>query len=366
MTTIVLHGRLRREFGGPFVLQVCSAAEAARMLIAQVPGFRAALREGYYRIVYGPKAAVKRGRTMGGYEIGESDLTLRTGAEAIHFVPVAAGAGRGAGKTILGAVIAVVAVVAAVYTGGASLSALGGSIAGTGITYGSVALFGISMMVGGISQMLSPMPKAPNATETDKTNSYLLGGQLNIYEQGGPVPLVYGRYRVGTTLVSAGLDTAIIMGGGPVGTPAEGGSAGGDSLPTMETPGPVDTDRPTYGPIVLKPSASVVTGFRLYSISNGTLTKADGSQVAAGEVLTLDQGAAGLTFTGAGTVVDGYWPRPPRFTVQQMAGGSPYGGEATFGSTGSFISSSDGSVGGGSAVGAPDNDGGPGHSGGMW
>ena len=72
------------------------------------------------------------------------------------------------------------------------------------VSYGSIALFGASMMLSGISQMLSPTPKA---NLPDSKQSYLFSGPVNVTEQGGSVPLVYGRCWVGSTVISSGMDT---------------------------------------------------------------------------------------------------------------------------------------------------------------
>ncbi|MDL2280041.1 hypothetical protein LJC15_05215, partial [Desulfovibrio sp. OttesenSCG-928-G11] len=61
---------------------------------------------------------------------------------------------------------------------------------------------------GGIGMMLQPSVKNPNysASENpDQRASFFLGGQVNQSSQGGPVVLAYGRCRIGSTVVSAGL-----------------------------------------------------------------------------------------------------------------------------------------------------------------
>lgn len=208
MTLVVLHGRLRRDFHGPFDLAVSTAAEAIRSLCCQVRGFERALREGVYRVVVRPVNPARPGL---GVELGAEDLSLRLGSLALHVVPVVGGAKRGGiGKLILGTALIATAFVAAP-AAGAGAGVFGAALGETailGVTFGNIAMFGATMVLSGISQMLSPQPKAPKASETERTNSFLLGGQLNVYEQGGPIPLVYGRYRVGAVLVAAGLDTA--------------------------------------------------------------------------------------------------------------------------------------------------------------
>ncbi len=62
------------------------------------------------------------------------------------------------------------------------------------------------MMLGGIVQMLSPQP-AGLASKQDAENraSYAFGGVTNTTAQGNPVPLLYGRRRIGGAIISAGI-----------------------------------------------------------------------------------------------------------------------------------------------------------------
>jgi len=45
----------------------------------------------------------------------------------------------------------------------------------------------------------------PNRGAVERAESYLLSGPTNTSVQGIPVPLIYGRVRVGAVLASAGL-----------------------------------------------------------------------------------------------------------------------------------------------------------------
>ena len=51
-------------------------------------------------------------------------------------------------------------------------------------------MFGLSMALGGLSQLLTPTPKTGESGDKDK--SYIMSGLPNLYEQGNPVPLAYG------------------------------------------------------------------------------------------------------------------------------------------------------------------------------
>lgn len=202
MTTrpVHLHGKLKARFAGPFSLAVSSVQEAVRALCANLPGFRAALAEGAYRIVAGPR--------KGGDVLGEELLTFQLApGRPIHIVPVVAGRKKsGLGKTVLG--IALIGV-AAIASGGTF-----GAFAATGmfssVGWGTVALFGAALTFGGIAMMLTPTPKTPNIAAYERPEdrpSFLLGGQVNTTLQGNPIPIIGGRHLVGGLVISAGIYT---------------------------------------------------------------------------------------------------------------------------------------------------------------
>ena len=218
--TIHLHGSLAK-FGETFTLAVNSPREAVRALSMQIQGFGEAMQGGMFRLVRGkdPNTGmhyeVPYDAEKNTYDVSMLAFSLGKDGEDFHIVPVIAGAGNGAGKAILGAVIMVAAIVAAPWgalpagIAGPTMSfgAAMGATAAFGISYGAIATFGAALMLGGISQMLQPSVKAnySNSENPDQRASFFLGGQVNQNSQGGPVVLAYGRCRIGTTVVSAGL-----------------------------------------------------------------------------------------------------------------------------------------------------------------
>jgi predicted phage tail protein len=198
---IYLHGHLKARFpAGPFSLSVSSVQEAVRALSANLPGFRAELAKGAYRVVAGPR--------KGGEVLTEDLLGFHLApGRPIHIVPAVAGNKRGGlGKTILGVALIGVATIA---SGGAF-----GAIAGAGmfssVSWGSVALFGAALTFGGIAMMLTPTPRTPNIAGYERPEdrpSFLLGGQVNTTLQGNPIPIIGGRCLVGGLVISAGIYT---------------------------------------------------------------------------------------------------------------------------------------------------------------
>ncbi|HCB2649039.1 TPA: tail assembly protein, partial [Citrobacter freundii] len=70
----------------------------------------------------------------------------------------------------------------------------------------SVGAIGASMALGGVIQMLSPQPAGLSSKQSaDNRASYAFGGVTNTTAQGNPVPLLYGRRRIGGAIISAGI-----------------------------------------------------------------------------------------------------------------------------------------------------------------
>lgn len=200
MRNIVLHGRLKAKFpGSPFRLEVASVQEVVRALSANLPGFRTEIGKGSYRIIVGDR---KKGEVL-----TEDLLTFHLPQNrAIHIIPAATGNKRsGIGKTILGVALIAVATVA---SGGFAAGA--GTVFGTGLSWGTVGLMGASLAFGGVAQLLTPTPKTPSMSNYERPEdrpSFLLGGQVNTTLQGNPVPLIGGRMRTGSLVISAGIYT---------------------------------------------------------------------------------------------------------------------------------------------------------------
>ncbi len=174
---IRLHGALGRKFGRVHRLAVESAAEAIRALCANFPAFERHLREnsepGYHVWV-------------GRQNIGADDLALPAGRdEPIRISPRIAGAKKGG---LLQTIIGVVLVVVGVFTANPYIIAAGASLA-----------------LGGVAQMLTPVPKQGKDGTTENKPSYVFSGAVNTTAQGSPVPVLYGQMIVGSAVISAGI-----------------------------------------------------------------------------------------------------------------------------------------------------------------
>jgi predicted phage tail protein len=195
---VYLHGNLREKFGGPFEFHCANTSEAVRLIIANFPDFPAFVANGSYRVIVGSR---KKGR-----HLDETELPMCfPEKDSIHIVPTISGAKGGGGKIIIGVALLAVAAVA---TGGFALGA-GGTALGIGASgWGSVAMIGASMALSGIAMLLTPTPKSPSLTQNERPEdrpSFLLGGAVNLVEQGHPVPICGGRNILGGIVISAGI-----------------------------------------------------------------------------------------------------------------------------------------------------------------
>ena len=190
---IKLYGQLAK-FIGRRVLEadVATAAEAVRMLVANFPGLEQHMADQYYRV------------TVGTYDLGLDEIHDPAGQQDIKIVPVVAGAGATA-KIILGVALFALATFA---------TAGGGAIFGAAIAknigfLAATQAFGVALALGGVAQLLTPVPKIPQGPDTadDPRKTYNFSGIQQTSRQGVPVPCVYGLTLVGSVVISAGTDT---------------------------------------------------------------------------------------------------------------------------------------------------------------
>lgn len=154
----------------------------------------------------------------------------------IHIVPVPEGAkSDGLGKILIGTLILATAFIAAPI-GAAAAGALGptalgvgqalGTSAFLGVSFGQIAALGGMIALAGISQLISPTPKVKNYADREKADqrgSFLINSRVNTVEEGLTVPIVYGRTRVGSSVISAGLSSESALTSGQI-TVTEGWS----------------------------------------------------------------------------------------------------------------------------------------------
>ncbi len=187
MREVRLYGQLGRRYGRMHRFRVGSPAEAMRALCANFPGFEAELSIAHTR---GMRYAVWDGAE----NIGEDRLQM-LGRAPIRIAPIVAGSKRaGVLQTILGVTLIAI---------GAVLTATGGGAGAAPYFY----KIGAVLALGGVAQLLTPMPKSgdPNEDDANRPNN-VFDGPVNTTAQGHPVPVGYGRLEIGSAVISAGID----------------------------------------------------------------------------------------------------------------------------------------------------------------
>ena len=195
---IKLYGKLAK-FVGHRILEadVATAAEAVRFLVANWPELERHMADQHYRV------------SVGTYDLDLEELHDPAGQQEIKIVPVMAGAGATA------KIIAGIAIIALSFGIGALASAgvILGGLAGIGTVGTAFVGIGVSLVLGGVAQLLTPTPKVPTGADTqnDPRKSYSFSGVQNTSRAGTPVPIVYGETIVGSVVISAGIDTVQVQ-----------------------------------------------------------------------------------------------------------------------------------------------------------
>lgn len=174
---------------------VKTAADAIKCLIGNNPELEPHMCSRYYKVIVEDNP------------ITIEELHYPAGRAPIKIVPVITGeGGRGLGQILLGAALI-----------GLSFISIGSSIglgkvisgaetfASMGIFQRSAFYIGASLVLGGISAMLTPIPSVDNS-EADPENSFAFSSPINVSRAGIPIPLIYGRRVVGSAVISAGID----------------------------------------------------------------------------------------------------------------------------------------------------------------
>lgn len=196
MRTLVLHGGLKERFGSSFRVDADTFPLLMHGVNSQHPEFADTIRQGRFKV-----------KANGEYLSAEQvQMRISDKVKTIHITPVIAGS-DGEGKAILGAVIIAFAIVASGGTLAAPLAGMAGTaftFGGAAVTWGSVAMLGLAIGYAGVSMMMAPTPagSGSGAESAEQRASFMFNGATNVSEQGGPVPVVYGRFRVGSTVVS--------------------------------------------------------------------------------------------------------------------------------------------------------------------
>lgn len=189
LKVVRLYGVLGDKFGRIHNISVESPKEAIKALCVMIPGFQKFMLESKE---YGLTFSIFEGKR----NLTNDELSMQANGADIRIAPIIIGSkNAGVFQTILGAVL----VVAGIVVTGLSW----GYAAPVG---GSMISAGAAMMLGGIVQMLSPMDGGLKGRESpDNKPSYAFGSPVNSIAQGNPVPILYGKRRIGGAIISAGI-----------------------------------------------------------------------------------------------------------------------------------------------------------------
>lgn len=182
MVNVRFYGSLK-QFGTEFRLDCKTPAEVVQALTSQIPKLRQFIQKGLFTVRVGREYLDNRHLEQGLNQHLKDNST-------VHFTPVLKGSKKaGLFQTIVGAVMVVVGAFTS-WAGGAAL------IAG-----------GIGLMAGGVAQMLTKMPSMSTGKGAEKKQSTSFSNLSNMAAQGRPMPIAYGRIRVGSLIISQGVET---------------------------------------------------------------------------------------------------------------------------------------------------------------
>jgi len=168
MTTIRLHGILAKEYTDIFTMKIGKPSSVFSAIDSNRRGFLKRVielqKQGFIYDVIVNKTRITDGYKMDGIK----------DPETIDLVPIIVGSGG----------------VLSFIFGGTLLGSMAGSLALAGISYA-----------------LSPKPDTQDqrveATATASKSSFVFGGVVNTASQGTPVPIGYGRLKVGSKVIQA-------------------------------------------------------------------------------------------------------------------------------------------------------------------
>jgi predicted phage tail protein len=174
---------------------VATAAEAVRFLLANWPELEAHMNDQHYRV------------SVGKYDLDLEELHHPAGAAPISFVPVVSGAGA------VGRIIAGVALIALAFASGAGF--FGAAFAKNIGLFAFAKGIGASLALGGVAQLLTPMPTVPQGADTQddprKSRTAFSGIQNTSHDKVFRSQSCYGETVVGSVVISAGIDTVQVV-----------------------------------------------------------------------------------------------------------------------------------------------------------
>lgn len=194
LTKVVFEGALGERFGREWNIHATSPTEALRIINANRPELSVWLR-GHARKYSHYQVVVER--EDGSQEIlSEKTYLLDQQMVTLRYVPVIEGSGKWVG-VIVGVIIMIVAIIYGAYTG-------------DWVNAAALFKFGAEMaVVGLITAMTTKSPKRTPVMVGHSAGKSLASEMFSAVaentQQGYPVPIIYGRERIETQVVSSNL-----------------------------------------------------------------------------------------------------------------------------------------------------------------
>jgi predicted phage tail protein len=226
LVNIYLGGALGKAVGRTdWKLFVSSPAEALRAINVNTKGKLLKYlyekgRNRFYKIALGRKDN----------PLDQEEAMRPSGQQDIYVLPVVKGRNSGLGKVLAG--VAIIALIAATggFAAGGWAMATGAGATGLG-GWGVVAVgMSASLILGGITQMLTPSPNFNQDSQGESRGGNVFNGNALSVSQGGSVGLVYGRMLVTPMPVSISLSVV------------EGKTAGAETFAPATSTTTVDAD----------------------------------------------------------------------------------------------------------------------------
>lgn len=206
MKVVKVYGSLAKRLGQTrFEFDVRTPAEAMKALLANFPGldkwFIDSAKDGIgYRVKIGKES------------IGEENINDLANPwserDVFSIAPVISGAitWRQALPILAGALLITAAIVFAPTTGAGFWGSSGSGFLTAGYSQ-ALGSIGLSMVLSGVANILSPPPGPLDMKQASNLENFNFSGIINTSQVGTPIPIAYGRLFVGSTVISSGLDT---------------------------------------------------------------------------------------------------------------------------------------------------------------
>ncbi len=190
MTKVFVHGKLGKEFGTCFSFSISKPKDAISAINANHDGFEK-------RMIDMARGGAQYTLIADDQIIGTvSDFVGKRKIKEIHIVPTIFGAGAIA-AIVGGALIAVVAYAAEAFIGEVIASIL------VAVAFAAIS-YGVQSLLAKPPSQNTPgggNPSTAYGSTSATSRSFLFSNKENITQQGNPVPLGYGRLRIGSAVI---------------------------------------------------------------------------------------------------------------------------------------------------------------------